>query len=109
MKNVSVTLTIPEYVEQKATRSSKQQSTSRAAVLLKWLLRSLAPDILEEVRNGDISISVATEILQMSHHELLALAKTLEIELGPTTEQFQESLAGSEGQVSRRRTRRTTD
>jgi hypothetical protein len=87
-----VPLRIPAYLDEFASLSAREDHTDKATAFRQWLHRGAALHALELVADGRISLSYAAQQIDSSVWDLLALADTYGIELGPTDEQIRKSL-----------------
>jgi hypothetical protein len=90
-KTKVVPLRIPEHLDELASLSAREEHTDKATALRQWLHKGAALYVLNLVAEGRISKGRAAEVLEVSIYDILNLAQTYGIELGPTDEQIRQS------------------
>jgi hypothetical protein len=91
-KSKVIPLRIPQYLDEFASLSAREDHTDKATALRQWLHQGATLRALKLVSEGRISLSYAALQLDSSVWDLLALAESYGIELGPTDEQVRKSL-----------------
>lgn len=94
MKSRSVTLRLSESLAALADLVG-QQRTDRSTMLRQWLYVGAEEQAVKMVSEGRLSIGRAAELLELTHYDIYRIARAKGIELGGTSEQYQESLEGA--------------
>ena len=90
-KSKVVPLRIPEYLDELAAFSAREEHTDKATALRQWLHSGASHYVLKLVSEGRISLSHAAELLEVSVYDLYSLAENHGVELGASDEQRRKS------------------
>lgn len=88
---MEVNLKIPESMRYVVEILAKEEYIDEKTALRRLLYEGIKPYVLNLYAKGKISLSKTAEILGLSVHDVLSLAKTYELKTGSTVEQAKES------------------
>ena len=88
---MEVNLKMSESMRYVVETLAKEEYIDEKTALRKLLYEGMKPYVLNLYAKGKISLSKTAEILGVSVHDVLSLAKTYELETGSTVEQAKES------------------
>ena len=85
-------LRIPQGLLELAHLKSKEEHTDKTTALRQWLYTSAETYALKQLSEGQLTLSRAAELLEMSVYDVQRLACERGFPLGATVEQYQNAL-----------------